>query len=76
LPAATFPLSFFYGFRTVQPRKWPVAALPRDKNEKENFMNRASLWKLAIPCLLASAVFPSLSRAQVPVFEIMRRKLD
>ena len=27
-------------------------------------------WKLAIPFLLASAVFPSVSRAQVPVFVI------
>jgi hypothetical protein len=26
--------------------------------------------RLAVPCLLASAVFPSTSRAQVPVFTV------
>ena len=33
-------------------------------------MNRASLWKLSIVCLLASAAFPYASRAQAPVFVI------
>ena len=34
------------------------------------FMIRGDSLRLAVPCLLASAVFPSVSRAQVPVFEV------
>jgi len=33
-------------------------------------MIRGDSLRLAVPCLLASAVFPSVSRAQVPVFEV------